>query len=230
MAHNATTPAAPAAAETTPPLKGDIWSGTEVIRKGFSNDPVQAGYFGSVDTFPFRTLRNKLVLSIIWAAAIWQGRMLTIDNGAAIMKYAAPGDKDPWIVGFLMRLLRIFGSVEFNKRRGEFVGTVHNMYQDAFGDRNQAMYDVQAVAVDPDVHGSGWGTALMNHIMAKADADGRDIKLCTTTAVRFYERLGFSVVRVGLIAADNPSWDGEPIKVHIMCRPAKIPASKTVPT
>ena len=29
------------------------------------------------------------------------------------------------------------------------------------------MYDVQAVAVDPDVHGSGWGTALMNHVLQK---------------------------------------------------------------
>ena len=27
-------------------LIGDIWRGTEVIRKGFVNDPVQAGYFG----------------------------------------------------------------------------------------------------------------------------------------------------------------------------------------
>ena len=27
-------------------LIGDIWRGTEVIRKGFANDPVQAGYFG----------------------------------------------------------------------------------------------------------------------------------------------------------------------------------------
>ncbi|KAI0720215.1 hypothetical protein C8T65DRAFT_735972 [Cerioporus squamosus] len=201
----------------------DIWKGTEVIRKGFLDDPVQARYFDSIDTFPFRTLRNRLVLAIIWAGAIWQGRMLTIDNGAA----RRPGDKDPWIVGLLMGLMRIFSSSELNKRKGEFVGTVHSLYEDAFGDRNQAMYDVQAVAVDPDVHGSGWGTALMNHIARKADADGADTKLCTTTAVRFYERLGFSVVRVGLVGADNPSWDGEPIKVHIMRRPAaQVPASK----
>ena len=30
----------------TSALIGDIWRGTEVIRKGFANDPVQAGYFG----------------------------------------------------------------------------------------------------------------------------------------------------------------------------------------
>ncbi len=109
---------------------------------------------------------------------------------------------------------------------------------EAFGDKVPEMYEIQALCTDPDAQGHGYASALVEYVLKqvsffplllffrrcteltflKGDAERRDVWLLTTDSYGFYERFGFAVVRSGIIAVDNPAWDGEPITLHIVIR------------
>ncbi|RZU34477.1 GNAT family N-acetyltransferase [Blastococcus saxobsidens] len=59
-----------------------------------------------------------------------------------------------------------------------------------------APWQLRGMATDPSVRGSGVGRALVTEGLARVAALGGDLVWCDarTTAVGFYERLGFSVV------------------------------------
>ena len=55
------------------------------------------------------------------------------------------------------------------QRRKEVDAKIESMITSAFGspDRLDDMYEIQALAVSPDKQGRGYGTALVNTVLAK---------------------------------------------------------------
>ncbi|KAI0722871.1 hypothetical protein C8Q76DRAFT_793872 [Earliella scabrosa] len=211
-------------AKPVPMRLGNIWRGMETAQKAFAKDTL-ANYFMAADTFPFPLARLKLALVISWIAGIRRQCMLTIDDGTAFLKYTSPEKEDPWYVGLVSVIIGLFSSAETKKRRQEYGKLLGALAKETFGDRLSGMYKIIGLGTDPEVQGRGYGTALMRHVLEQSDAEGRDCCLVTTDAHRFYESLGFSVVRTGVVGADNPTWHGEPVIIRIMHRPAKVSTS-----
>ncbi len=109
------------------------------------------------------------------------------------------------------------------------------MAQETFGDKLHESYKIIGLGTDPEVQGRGYGSALMKHVLEQvsisipvptsisptlpclqSDIEGRDCCLVTTDAHRFYESLGFSIVRTAAVGANVPTWHGEPITLRIV--------------
>ena len=83
---------------------------------------------------------------------------------------------------------------------------------------------LRSVAVEPSARRSGLGKALVGSIVAAArELSLRELYLLTTTAPRFFERLGFAhVARVHVPATVAASWEfrvGCPQTAHAMRLP-----------
>ncbi|KAI0352851.1 hypothetical protein OH77DRAFT_1512994 [Trametes cingulata] len=195
--------------------------GADAVYRAFTQDSLMM-YFVAADSAPFREARQKAGYYIMFDAAIRQRRMLTVDDGKAVMKYGAPGDGGPpRLHRFLTWLGELSDPPELTKRKKEFMAKVVAMVSNAFGEKVADMYEVQALATAPEAQGRGYATALVNTVTDRGDAEGRDVWLITADAYAFYEWLGFSTIRSELVGVDNPTWDGAPITIRLMHRPAK---------
>ncbi|KAI0750907.1 hypothetical protein C8Q80DRAFT_1268216 [Daedaleopsis nitida] len=172
------------------------------------------------DTFWLRGLREKLMQAVaICISGIHQNRALAIGGGAAYLRYGSPDNyREPSYVGWAMRFLSLFGSPEWKRRRQVFRELVGALAKEAFGDKLDDMYVITALCTDPDMQGCGYGSALMKYVIDKSDSDSRDTWLVTTDAHHFYERHGFSTVRMHTLNATNTNI--APVIVRVMHRPA----------
>nr|VWP00556.1 Non-canonical non-ribosomal peptide synthetase FUB8 (EC (Fusaric acid biosynthesis protein 8) [Ganoderma boninense] len=126
----------------------------------------------------------------------------------------------------MMKALGRLRPQECAKRWKEFGAKAQALVTEAFGEKVKDMYEIQALCTCPDAQGRGYASALVEYVLKQGDADGHDVWLLATDAYGFYEHFGFAVVRSGMIAVDNPAWDGEPITLYIMHRPAVTPELK----
>ncbi|KAI0774374.1 hypothetical protein C8Q74DRAFT_830324 [Fomes fomentarius] len=200
---------------------GEIWLSTSNAQKTFPNDSL-AKYFDTPDTFRYRILRNRVTLATSFFSAIRQQRMLTVDGGAAFLKYSTPEkNKEPWYVTLSRKVATWFTSAESMKRKEEYGKLVGALSKEVFGDKIHEMYEIIGLGTHPDFQGLGYGSALMRHVLEKSDAEGRDVWLVTTDAWRFYGYLGFTIAHSGVVGMNNPAWDGKPVTIRIMHRRAK---------
>ncbi|OBZ77092.1 hypothetical protein A0H81_03778 [Grifola frondosa] len=98
------------------------------------------------------------------------------------------------IVDYIVRFLRLFAADEQKKRQQEFSMKVSALVRSALGDRVAEMVEIRSLATSPAKQGCGYGSALVNTVTARADAEGRATWLITSDAYKFYETVGFSVV------------------------------------
>lgn len=126
----------------------------------------------------------------------------------AYAEYAAHMSPDAWST-FAQDIANVRGrmvdaELVVAERDGELVGSV-TLYTDWRG-AQQGSYGVRLLAVPPTHRGTGVGRALMEYCIARAEQDGMQRVVLTTTqemesARDLYERLGFS---------REPSLDHEP--------------------
>ncbi|PIL37247.1 hypothetical protein GSI_00940 [Ganoderma sinense ZZ0214-1] len=208
------------AIEIVPMRYRDLLKGAESLRKAFLNDPLMR-YFVTADTAPFQGTRSKAINIVDWVGAMRQHRMVTIGGGLSLMKYGPPGNQNNLaFIAYLMKTLKRLRPQECAKRWKEFGAKAQMLVVEAFGNKVGDMYEIQALCTDPDAQGRGYASALVEYVLKQGDADGHDVWLLATDAYGFYEHFGFTVIRSGMIAVDNPAWDGEPITLYIMHRPA----------
>lgn len=121
------------------------------------------------------------------------------------------------------------------QRREEYGKLVGALSKEAFGDKIHEMYEIIGLGTHPDFQGLGYGSALTRRVLEKvkaaasctsvyllltvtmqSDAEGCDVWLVTTDAWRFYEYLGFTIARSGVMGTNNPAWDGKPVTIRIV--------------
>ncbi|KAI0638287.1 hypothetical protein C8Q77DRAFT_423097 [Trametes polyzona] len=172
--------------------------GVDTIHRAFLKDSLMV-YFTVVDTFPFQERRAKAKYYLMLDGAIRQNRVLTIDNGAACMRYQIPGGpRDPWIHLFLDSALHKLTDTPNQRVREQGTGDGNGRFR-----------------------GESFGSKLVTAVTDMGDADGRDVWLITTDAYPFYEGLGFSTIRSALVGDKNPVWKGAPVVIRLMHRPAR---------
>ncbi|KAH9943344.1 uncharacterized protein BXZ73DRAFT_97387 [Epithele typhae] len=180
----------------------DIPTAHRAYERAFTTDSLMP-YFVSADTAPFYEARTALNHALSWGGAIHDGRMLTIERGAATMKYSSPGNNSaPWWTKKGLAVLKRFAAPEANERWGEFGLKMQEMLQESgLSEKVADMHEIQALWCDPSAQGKGYGTALARYVMALSDVDGHDVWLVTTDAWTFYDYLGFTKVCSGVVAA-----------------------------
>ncbi|KAI0360466.1 hypothetical protein OH77DRAFT_686931 [Trametes cingulata] len=218
----------PAPARATPadvaPLRfRDLPRAVNMAGRAFAKNDLTE-YFTSVATAPWSRACAWLLRFIRFAGSVYQRRMLTIGRGTAAVVFGAPNNhKTHWLVRLLSSILDAFRPTALVKRRNEFSSVIKPMVQDAFGATVDEMYEIEGLATDPEAQGRGYAKLLVKTVTDMADREGRDTWVVTTDARSFYEAVGFSVERTGVVGADDPTWRNPPISVYIMRRAAKRP-------
>ena len=77
---------------------------------------------------------------------------------------------------------------------GERLVGVASVFPDPDPDTGEPAWRLRGMAVDPEVHGSGVGTALLAAVLDAARAGGAKLLWCNArvAAIRFYERAGLT--------------------------------------
>ncbi|KAI1792523.1 hypothetical protein LXA43DRAFT_324646 [Ganoderma leucocontextum] len=163
-------------------------------------------------------LRETVLTTLSFATSIRTRRILTIDHGDAICGYRLPEDKPSKMLLLLARLSKAMGAKEYAKRSTEVRDAISELLETSLGDRIADMIEIQSLATSPKQQGRGYGTALVEAVVSLADEQGRAVFLVTTDAYRFYEFVGFKLVRERLVGVDNPTWDGAPVAIRIMLK------------
>ncbi|KAL1944251.1 hypothetical protein VTO73DRAFT_3436 [Trametes versicolor] len=206
--------------EVKPMRYADIPRSVDNVQK-IMHDEAMMEYLISADTAPFFETRWKLKNSINFADGISQRRMLTVNRGDSQLKYGLPGNtKTGRIYAWLAYFVRLSDPPEVKKRWKECFEKIEALTQSAFGDKVEVMYELQSLATAPEAQGKGFASALVTTVTDMGDADGHDVWVLTTSAYKFYETLGFSIVGEETIGASNPKWDREPVTLRVMLRPA----------
>ncbi|OJT08122.1 hypothetical protein TRAPUB_977 [Trametes pubescens] len=177
------------------------------------------------------SIRRWLFRLTVFASGIYQGHMLTIGGGTAFVLYGTPNqpNKSPWWARFFIPLFQGSKTPEYIKRKEEYHGALDPQVKEALGASVDEMYEIQALATAPKAQRRGYARQLIKTVtdIARnyrlADAEGRDTWVTTSDGSAFYEAQGFEVLRVVTLGTDNPTYHGEPVKVHLMRRPAKAP-------
>ncbi|KAH9936895.1 uncharacterized protein BXZ73DRAFT_44979 [Epithele typhae] len=102
------------------------------------------------------------------------------------------------------------------KRRNEFVEAIKKLEEEALGDRAKEMFTLAGLGTAPEAQGKGYASALVQCLLAMADAEGRATSVVTTDAAGFYALHGFVLVGETWIAKDNPKYDGPPVPVRVL--------------
>ena len=79
-----------------------------------------------------------------------------------------------------------------------FNATVNDLHHTVM---NQDHWYLFVLGVDPDQHGQGTGTKLMNYMLKRIDQDGSPVYLTTTHdgVIPFYKRLGFNLEGTAIV-------------------------------
>ncbi|KAI9000911.1 hypothetical protein BD414DRAFT_473072 [Trametes punicea] len=215
--------------EVVPMRRVDTLRGADTMYRAFTKDSLML-YFAAVDTAPFRSARIRANYCVLFDDAVRKNHMFTVNCGEAVLRYRIPGE--PRGMGrwhtFLANLVSKFDTRELIKRKKEFVSKVGIMVKDAFGERVAEMYEIGVLGTAPEAQGRGYGSALVTKVTDMGDAEGRDVWVVTADAYSFYETLGFITIRTMTLGTEDPKWDGKPVMIYIMYRPAKTTQSLAV--
>lgn len=138
--------------------------------------------------------------------------------------YAANRARELADAGWDESTMRVFLEQQFRAREAGWAASVPDHDDEVLlhGDRpvGRLVVDRRAdgirvvdVALLPELHGRGTGTALLRQVLAEADRGGVPVTLhvvATNPAVRLYERLGFRTTGTGGVhlAMERPAQSG----------------------
>ncbi|VDB92269.1 unnamed protein product [Peniophora sp. CBMAI 1063] len=179
--------------------------------------------------------RFEYYLKLVVTLADVQKEALQIDGGIAGCTFQHGADHTPPkpglvedVVWICFSLLRNFvRTSEQRLRWAELLAKNAKARQEAFEAYNEhepwhrdLLLDIWT---DPLVQGRGYGTALLQTLIDKADQSGRGMWLSAPEVnVPFYAAAGFFVAARFELGDHNPKWSHEPIGAVIMMRGARI--------
>ncbi|KAH9911675.1 uncharacterized protein BXZ73DRAFT_1473, partial [Epithele typhae] len=102
------------------------------------------------------------------------------------------------------------------QRHTEYLNAVARLEAEGVGDRKAEMFELIMLETTPEKQGRGYASALVKALNDLADAEERAVWVRTSDASGFYATLGYVTVAHGMIAEDNPEWDGPPVDIYIV--------------
>ncbi|KAI0677443.1 hypothetical protein C8Q78DRAFT_1074140 [Trametes maxima] len=178
-------------------------------------------YFADADTVPLREQREKLRISAVFADHVYVNKVYCVNHGDAIVSVGLSGGKRGLLGSILTPVLDRLEPKELSERKAEFREKVEELLLSAFGDDIRNMLEIRGLATAPEKQGRGYGTALMRLVDEMSDAQDRAVYAVTTDAHKFYESIGYTMLREGFIGDDNPKWNGPPVGIRVMYRAPK---------
>lgn len=201
-----------------PARPGEINDLAAVLTRAFARDPFYSYLVGSASE------RNQRMrdgwAGLLRHASDRLSTTFTTDDLAGVAIWHPPGYNGPSFIGSLRLLPSVSRLAGGLRRLREISKAVAALEERRHLHAPAAHFYLSALGVEPERQGEGLGTALMQPVLERADADGLPAYLETATArnVLLYERQGFRVVEeLTLPSSDVHGW--------LMLRPPKLNAT-----
>ncbi|KAI1142363.1 hypothetical protein F5Y05DRAFT_223627 [Hypoxylon sp. FL0543] len=169
------------------------------------------------------------IFNYIVAAHCYRGIVTTIGpdyEGVAL--WMPPGkEMDDWLTIIRSGMWRLYYQLSAEGRKRyykELLPVLHNAKVETMGDRDSECYYLVYLGTKPSGQRRGYARKLIEHMAAKADAEGRPMYLESSTEKNnaYYKKFGFEAKKDVYVGADSKS----PVRLTIMVRePQKLPNS-----
>ncbi|KAI0165486.1 hypothetical protein GGR57DRAFT_121866 [Xylariaceae sp. FL1272] len=179
------------------------------------------------------------IFNYIVAAHCLKGAVTTIGpdyEGVAL--WMPPGkDADDFLTILRSGMWRLYYQLSAEGRRRyytELLPLLHDTKHEVMGERDSDCYYLVYLGTKPSGQKRGYGRKLIEHMAAKADAEGRAMYLESSSEKnnQYYKKFGFEVKRnIYMGVNGNISTSAEaPVTLTIMVRePRKLAPSKSIP-
>jgi ribosomal protein S18 acetylase RimI-like enzyme len=186
-----------------------IDTAAEVAAKAFADDPV-FGYLIPKEQ-EFRLQALTWLMSRTIAYCVQQGYVYTTSNLQGVAAWLSPGGFSSHPLQLLQMLWQLqLYTLPFQvgwSRLGQWLNVLAATEKAHHQDMgNSPHWYLGIMVVHPDSQGQGLGSQLLQPILQRASQQGLPCYLVTFTesAVRFYQKNGFEVVRHQLLAPNAP--------------------------
>lgn len=196
----------------------------QCLAEAFAVDEV-ARYFIDTDdmTSYSEEYKYKLhcdILRYITAAHCYKGIVTTIGpDYDAVALWMPPGKNmdDLWTIlrSGMWRLWYKLSREGKTRFYDEFLPLLHHTKHDVMGDRDDDSYYLVYLGSKPSARGKGYAKKLIEHMLARADAEGKATYLESSAHnnIKYYVRFGFTEAMDIELTGNK-----EPVKLHIMVR------------
>jgi len=206
----------------------DIYTGLKSGEAAFKDDPMVAYLMKTKDAKNKKPLfggaLTRLLTIIHWIWLVRGSDAWTIDAGKACVTFYDPttGNNDEELIfDFLASpIFEIDLSKEQKKRREELVQKAKEAIESSLGSRKPEMLYVSRLFADPATQGRGYGYALANVAVRRAEHLSRAAYLVSSNAKNtgFYNSVGFFTVGEIVLGDSNPEWEEPPVVMSVMVR------------
>ncbi|KAH9950504.1 hypothetical protein B0H21DRAFT_538153 [Amylocystis lapponica] len=180
----------------------------------FRDDPHLRYRFGALP---------RIVDPVALCSAIRRREAWTIDRGDAFVVFRPAPNSMPFlrrmvdtlvdsILGTLMFFLLPFSGREQKSHKQEARAKHEHAVETSFGRRIHDMFMIETLFVAPEKRGRGYGSRLLEFVIAKADAQARGTWVTTTPhGAGFYRLFGFRTVSRYTLGECDPAWKEPPV-------------------
>ncbi|KAI3318333.1 hypothetical protein HD806DRAFT_318687 [Xylariaceae sp. AK1471] len=182
------------------------------------------------------------IFNYIVAAHCYKGVVTTIGpDYEAVALWMPPGkDADDWLTILRSGMWRLYYQLSAEGRRryyNELLPVLHHTKQEVMGDRDDDCYYLVYLGTKPSGQRRGYGRKLIEHMAAKADAEGRPMYLESSSEKNsgYYKKFGFEIKRDiylggGIMTSSTDSTVTAPVRLTIMVRePRKLTLAHSIP-
>ncbi|KAI0392973.1 hypothetical protein F5Y17DRAFT_467171 [Xylariaceae sp. FL0594] len=182
------------------------------------------------------------IFNYIVAAHCYKGVVTTIGpDYEAVALWMPPGkDADDWLTLLRSGMWRLYYQLSAEGRRryyNELLPVLHRTKHEVMGDRDDDCYYLVYLGTKPSGQRRGYGRKLIEHMAAKADAEGRPMYLesSSETNSSYYKKFGFEIKRDIYLGGETAAKggahsDAAPVRLTIMVRePRKLTLAHTIP-
>ncbi|KAI1436620.1 hypothetical protein GGR50DRAFT_693025 [Xylaria sp. CBS 124048] len=183
------------------------------------------------------------LFSYIVAAHCYKGIVTTIGpDYEAVALWMPPGkDSDDWLTILRSGMWRLYYQLSAEGRRryyNELLPVLHQTKQQVMGDRDNNCYYLVYLGTKPSGQRRGYAKKLIEHMAAKADAEGCAMYLeaSSETNAGYYKKFGFEIKRDIYLGADIAAATTDAsrptpaaVRLLIMVREPRKPLAHTIP-
>jgi len=203
----------------------DLPNITRTVRATAINDPLYKYISEHRVRNRWRDKLQQVLESMTLSKFIDHRTAWVVDSGDAFIFYSDPAKHDTRrhkLLSYFASIIRkLTTKAEQKRRHTEFMTKMNAALKASLGDRMKEMYYLDHLATIPAKQGRGYATTLCRVFTDEADMRGLASYLVSSNVeanTRFYNHVGFRIVKEFLLGDDNPTWKRAPVVIAIMVR------------